>query len=73
MQEAWVQALGWLDRWRREWLPSPVFFPGKSHGQRSLADDSPWGHKESDTTELLTLSLSFLLFDNLKQHQTELS
>ena len=33
---------------RRKWQPLPVFLPGKSHGQRSY---SPWGHKESDTTE----------------------
>ena len=33
--------------WRRKWLPMPVFLPGKSHGQRSLAGYSPWGHKES--------------------------
>ena len=31
--------------------PSPVFLPGKSQGQRRLAGYSPWGHKESDTTE----------------------
>ena len=31
--------------WRRKWQPSPVFLPGKSHGQRSLAVYSPWGHK----------------------------
>ena len=31
--------------WRRKWLPTPVFLPGKSHGQRSLAGHSPWGHK----------------------------
>ena len=37
--------------WRREWQPTPVFLPGESHGQRSLAGYSPWGHKESDTTE----------------------
>ena len=37
--------------WRRKWHPTPVFLPGESHGQRSLADYSPWGHKESDTTE----------------------
>ena len=43
--------------WRRDWLPTPVFLPGKSHGQRSLAGYSPWGHKESDTTERLTLSI----------------
>ena len=33
-----------LQRWRCKWQPSPVFLPGKSHGQRSLADYSPWGH-----------------------------
>ena len=37
--------------WRRKWQPTPVFLPGKSHGQRSLASYSPWGHKESDMTE----------------------
>ena len=37
--------------WRREWQPNPVFLPGKSRGQRSLAGCIPWGHKESDTTE----------------------
>ena len=31
--------------WRREWLPTPVFLFGKSHGQRSLAGYSPWGHE----------------------------
>ena len=31
-----------------------VFLPGKSHGQRSLVGYSPWGHKESDTTECLS-------------------
>ena len=39
--------------------PIPVFLPGKSHGQRSLVGYSPGGHKESDMTEQLTLSLSF--------------
>ena len=29
----------------RKWHPAPVFLPGKSHGQRSLAGYSPWGHK----------------------------
>ena len=32
--------------------PTPVFLPGKSHGQRRLVGYSSWGHKESDTTEL---------------------
>ena len=31
--------------WRRKWQPTPVFLPGKSHGQRSLAGYNPWGHK----------------------------
>ena len=35
----------------------PVFLPGESHGQRNLAGYSPWGRKESDTTERLTLLL----------------
>ena len=42
--------------WRREWQPTPVFVPGEFHGQRSLAGCSPWGHKQWDTTEWLTLS-----------------
>ena len=44
----------WLEKipWRREWQSTPVFLPGKSHGQRSLAGNSPWGHKESDVTEV---------------------
>ena len=37
--------------WRRAQQPTPVFLPGESHGQRSLTGDSPWGCKESDTTE----------------------
>ena len=37
--------------WRRAWQPTPVFLPGESHGQRSLAGYSPQGHKELDTTE----------------------
>ena len=35
---------------RREWQPTPVFLPEKSHGQRSLVGYSPWGHKESEMT-----------------------
>ena len=37
--------------WNRTWQPTPVFLPGKPHGQRSLTGYSPWGCKESDTTE----------------------
>ena len=35
--------------------PTPVFLPGESHGQRSLAGYSPWGHREGDTTEQLSM------------------
>ena len=38
--------------WRREWIPTPVFWPGELHELYS-----PWGHKESDTTQWLSLSL----------------
>ena len=40
--------------WRRAWQPTPIFLPGESHGQRSLAVYTLWGRKESDTTERLT-------------------
>ena len=43
---------------RRQWHPTPVLLPGKSHGQRSLVDCSPWGRKESDTTERLHFHFS---------------
>ena len=38
--------------WRRAWQPTPVFSPGESRGQRSLAGTSSLGHKESDMTEV---------------------
>ena len=56
MQETWVQSLSREDPWRREWLPTPVFWPGEFHGQGSLAGYSPWGCKQSDTTKWLSLS-----------------
>ena len=37
--------------WRKKWQHTPVFLPGESHGQRSLAGYSPWGFKESDKTD----------------------
>ena len=43
----WVRKIPW----RRKWQLTPVFLPGKVHGQRSLAVYSPWGHKESYMTE----------------------
>ena len=43
---------------RRQWHPTPVLLPGKSHGQRSLVGCSPWGREESDTTERLHFHFS---------------
>jgi len=54
-----VGDLGWEDPWRREQVPTPVFWPGESHGLYS-----PWGHKESDSTE----QLSLLLYNFKKFH-----
>ena len=47
----------WVEKipWRREWQPTPVFLPGEFHGQRSLVGCSPWGFKELDTPEQLSL------------------
>ena len=58
VQEAWVQFRGQEDPLEKGWLPTPVFLPTESHGQRSLVGYSPWGRTESDMTEQLTLSLS---------------
>ena len=51
VQETQVQSLGWEDPLEQEWQLTPVFLPGKFHGQRGLVGYSPWGHKELDTTE----------------------
>ena len=45
---------------RRQWHPTPVLLPGKSHGRRSLVDCSPWGHWGSDMTERLHFHFSLL-------------
>ena len=56
----WVGKLSW----RRKWQPTPVLLPGKSHGWRSLVGYSPWGCKESDTTE--QLHFNFHLKKNIR-------
>ena len=61
--DLWV----WKIPWKKKWQPTPVFLPGESHGQKSLAGYSPWGHKESDMTGhahtfiMFTLKLGCLL------------
>ena len=60
MQEMQVLSLDQEDLpWRRKWQPTPVFLPGKSHGQRSLVGYTPPGRKESDTTEQLYFTNTF--------------
>ena len=49
---------GYVDYWRRQWHPTLVLLPGKSHGQKSLEGCSPWGRWGSDTTERLYFHFS---------------
>ena len=55
MRETWVRSLGQEDPWRRAWQPTPEFWPRKFQGLYS-----PWGRKELDTTEQLSLSFIYL-------------
>ena len=55
MCETRVRSLGWEDSWRRKQQSTPVLLPGEFHRKRNLKGYSSWGHKESDTTEQLTL------------------
>ena len=52
-----VNNLSAIQETQVQWQPTPVFLPGKFHRQRSLEGYSPWGRKESDMTERLTLHL----------------
>ena len=53
-QETQVRSLGWEDPLEEAVATTPVFLPGESHGRRRLVGHSPWGHRESDRTELDT-------------------
>ena len=55
-QETWVGFDPWVGKipWRRKWQSTPVFLPGKSHGQRNLVGYSPWHHKVLEMTEQLS-------------------
>ena len=48
--EPWVGKIPWSGKWQ----PTPIFLPGKLHGQRSLAVNSPWSCRELDWTERLS-------------------
>ena len=47
---------------KRKWQSTPGFLPGKFHGHRSLVGYSPWGHKEVDTTEWLSIHRTTQVF-----------
>ena len=55
LSRAKYSALAHDNSQRREWPPTPVFLPGESHGQRSVADYSPCGRKDLDVTEQLSI------------------
>ena len=65
MKEILVWPLGQKDPLRRKWQPTPVLLPGESHGGRSLVGYSPWGRKESVTTERLHLKKIVLLREEI--------
>ena len=51
-QELWVPSLGQKDPLEEGMATIPIFWPGESHGHRSLEGYSPWGHRESAMTEM---------------------
>ena len=60
LESLWISSVNYsyTECWRRQWYPTPVFLPGKSHGWRSLVGCSPWGREESDTTKRLHFHFS---------------
>ena len=68
-EEPQVRPLGWKILWRRKWQPTPVFLPGKFHGQKSLVGYSPWGCKELDTTE--QFNILNIIYDKYSKHSTQ--
>ena len=66
MSKTWVWSLGWEDPLEEGMQSSPVFLPEESHGQRSLVGYHPWGHKELDMTEQITIAHSTQSWDRVK-------
>ena len=64
MFDPWVEKIPW----RRQWHPTPVLLPGKSHGWRSLVGYTPCGCKESDTTERLHFITHYYLVEEVLHH-----
>ena len=70
-QETWVWSPGWEDPLEKE-MATPVFLPGKFHGQRSLAGYSSWGLEELDTTEWLS-TITWKIFCNARKCRKKVS
>ena len=69
IQETQVHSSSQEDPLEKGMVPTPVSLPGESQGQRSLVGSSPWGRKELDTTEGLTLWLiCCIIQQKLTQH-----
>ena len=62
--DLWIRKIPW----RRSWQPTPVFFWGESHGQRSLEDCSPQGSKEQDVTDVTQYACTQSHPDNHNWH-----
>ena len=80
MQEVWVHSWGWEDLLEKEWQPTPVFLPGKSHAQRGLLGCRPLCHKkvrhnseETITTEIEKLKLSKWLLVKFKKRERNIN
>ena len=57
--------------WRRKWQPTPVFLPGKSHGQRNLVGYSPWGCKRVERDLATKINNNFTPnFGYIKRRET---
>ena len=58
--------------WRRKWQSSPVLLPEKPHGKRSLVGYGPWGYKELDMTEQLSMHITMLVVGYILAFQSVL-
>ena len=65
VREIWVQSLGWKDPLEKEMATHSSILACRIHGQRSLVDNSPQGHKESDTIEGLTHTHMYISILNI--------
>ena len=67
-QDCFVFSESFVELYRRQWHPTPVFLPGESHGRRSLEGCSPWDRCGLDTTEQLTHTcLEYVSLDSISQ------